>query len=319
VYEIASSVAACLRADTRVDVAWVFQTRGFSSRERAEALAITPGGGRVGVLMGGSLDDQVTELVGSGISRRVVDLDVGEADALAAGLSCGGSARCLIMPATDLPSELWQRLSDRQPVCLVTRLDGDEALATAMFTPDMVAAAGDDAARLFRRGVTDTAVVADTVVTALWPVPKLVIVGAGAIAEALEAMANVLGWRTVIGDGAAGTAMADLAVVDNVVVISHDLDIGGSALAAALSGSAGYIGAIGSRGTQQARAGWLADRGITDLSRIHGPAGLDVGAGTPPEIAVSIIAEALAAKSGRRPVSLRERTGPIHKSPSPAN
>jgi xanthine dehydrogenase accessory factor len=315
-YDIASSVAAWLGSDTRVDVAWVVQTKGFSSRERAEALAITPGGGRVGVLMGGSLNDQVTELVGSGISRRVIDLDVGEGDALAAGLSCGGNARCLIVPATDLPSELWQRLRDREPVCLVTRLDGDDVVATTMFTPEMIATAGDDAARLFRRGASDTAVVADTVVTALWPVPKLVIVGAGAIAEALEAMANVLGWQTIIGDDAASTAMADLAVLDNVVVISHDLDVGGSALAAALSSSAGYIGAIGSRGTQQARAGWLADRGITDLSRIHGPAGLDVGAGTPPEIAVSIIAEALAVKSGLRPVSLRERAGPIHKSQS---
>ena len=87
------SVADSLRADTRVDVAWVFETRGFSSRDRTEAAAITPGGGRVGALMGGSLDAEVAALVSSGVSRRVVDLSVGEVDALAAGLSCGGNAR----------------------------------------------------------------------------------------------------------------------------------------------------------------------------------------------------------------------------------
>ena len=225
----------------------------------------------------------------------------------------------LIVPAADLPSELWQRLRDREPVCLVTRLDGDDVVTTTMFTSETIAAAGEDVARLFRRGVSDTVVVADTVVTALWPVPKLVIVGAGAIAEALGAMANVLGWQTITHDDAASTALAGLAVLDKVVVISHDLDVSGSALAAALSGSAGYIGAVGSRGTQQARAGWLADRGVTDLNRIHGPAGLDIGGGTPPEIAVSIIAEALAVKSGLPTVSLRERTGPIHKSPVAAD
>jgi xanthine dehydrogenase accessory factor len=65
-----------------------------------------------------------------------------------------------------------------------------------------------------------------------------------------------------------------------------------------LSSDVGYIGALGSRRTQQGRADWLAYRGITDLERIHGPAGLDIGAKTPAEIAVSILAEAIALKSG---------------------
>ncbi len=74
----------------------------------------------------------------------------------------------------------------------------------------------------------------------------------------------------------------------------------------------GYIGALGSRRTQQARADWLAYRDVTDLDRICGPAGLDIGANTPAEIALSVLAEALAAQSGRDGRPLRERSGSIH-------
>ena len=79
---------------------------------------------------------------------------------------------------------------------------------------------------------------------------------------------------------------------------AHDVDVAGPALAAALDSDVGYIGALGARRMQQARADWLAYRDITDLDRIHGPAGIDIGADTPAEIALSILAEAVAAKSG---------------------
>ena len=315
-YEIALSVSACLRAGTKVDVAWVVETRGFSSRDRTEALAITPGGGRVGELMSGSLDDQIAELVRSGRSGEVVDLHVGQTDALVAGLSCGGDARCVIVPADELPADLWDRLDRREPVCLVTRLDGDRVVGTMLFTRETIGGAGEDAARLFGRAASGTSVAAESIVTVFWPVPRFVIVGAGAIVESLTAMGGLLGWQTQVVDGAdaAKGALDQLAALDKVVVIAHDLDVGGPAIASALSGAAGYIGAVGSRATQRERAEWLAGRGITDLSRIHGPAGLDIGANTPPEIAVAIVAEALAAQSGRAAVSLRERPGPIHES-----
>ena len=74
----------------------------------------------------------------------------------------------------------------------------------------------------------------------------------------------------------------------------------------------GYIGALGSRRTQQARADWLAYRGVTDLERVHGPAGLDIGANTPAEIAVSILAEALAVKARASAGPLGQKSGPIH-------
>ena len=62
-------------------------------------------------------------------------------------------------------------------------MDGDQAVDTAMFTPETIAEADEDVSRLFNRGVSDTVVAADRVVTVLWPVPTLVIIGAGAIAE----------------------------------------------------------------------------------------------------------------------------------------
>jgi xanthine dehydrogenase accessory factor len=85
-----------------------------------------------------------------------------------------------------------------------------------------------------------------------------------------------------------------------VVVVGHDHELAGRALAAALGSKAGYIAAVGPQRVQQARADWLAYRGLTDVERIHGLhglAGLDIGATSPPEVAIAVLAEALAVKS----------------------
>jgi xanthine dehydrogenase accessory factor len=66
---------------------------------------------------------------------------------------------------------------------------------------------------------------------------------------------------------------------------------------AALESDAGYIGALGSTAMQQSRADWLAYRDVTDLSRVHGPAGLPLGGRSPAEVAVSIVAEILDERS----------------------
>lgn len=282
-----------------MDVAWVVESHGFATRSVAEAVAITPGGGRLGSLLSGSLDGQLTDLVAAGVTGRLVEIQVGELDALAAGLSGGGDARCLLMPAADLPTGLWERLRNREPVALVAHLDGDAVLDTSMFTPETIGDADEQVAQLFGRGVNSTTVADNAITTVLWPIPTLVIIGAGPIAEALDAAAGLLGWQTqTITDVSGATGViATLTALDKVVVASHDDELAGPALAAALSGDVGYIGAVGSRRTQLARADWLAYRDITDLSRIHGPAGLNIGASTPPEIAVSILAEALAVSS----------------------
>jgi xanthine dehydrogenase accessory factor len=296
VYEIALTVSACLRAGTRVDVAWVVGTDGVEPVDLTQALAVTPGGGRIGAVLGGALDDQVVDLCAAGQSGRAVRLEVGSLQAELAGLASGGTARCLVVPGADLPAELWVRLRERAPVCLVTRLDGDRVTGTELYGPDTVEGAGDAAARLFAGGVTGAVAIADAVVTVLWPVPKLVVVGAGPIADALGRLGSVLDWHTqVLTQVSAATGViSGLSGLDKVVVAAHDIELAGPALATALAGEAGYIGSLGSRRMQEARAEWLAYRGVTDLARVHGPAGLDIGAATPGEIAVSIVAEAIA-------------------------
>ncbi len=312
-YGIALSVVACLRAGTRVDVAWIVETDGLDRPAGTDALAITPGGGRVGSLLAGALDDQLVDLASRGSGNgRLVDLRIGDVEALVAGLPTAGGARCVVIPATSLPTDLWPLLTAREPVCLVSRLDGDEVVDTALWTADTVAAAGEPVVQEFGRRVSGAVVAEDRVITVLWPVPQLVIVGAGEVVEALGPAAALLGWqtRTVVDAQTASGLIAGLASIDNLVVASHDAELAGRALAAGLSSEVGYIGALGSRRAQQARADWLAYRGITDLGRIHGPAGLDIGAETAAEIALSILAEAVAARSGAHRPARREPEDP---------
>jgi xanthine dehydrogenase accessory factor len=284
-YEIALSVTECLRAGTQVDVAWAVETHGFSSRAPAEALAITPDGTRIGRVLSGSLDDQLADLSEQGATGRLVDLRVGEVDAIAAGLACGGDARCLLLPAVDLPADLWPRLRDREPICLVTRLDGAQVLGTDLFSSETIAGAGPEIANIFGRGASRTLVSTDSVLTVLWPVPKLVLVGSGEVADALAAAAGLLGWstQTLAETSAAGREIAGLAAVDKLVVISHDLDTAGPALAAALDGQVGYIGALGSdRGVNPRRGTGGPHRRDRDLvARTTGVNSLGRGAAAP--------------------------------------
>lgn len=304
-YEIAPAVEAGLREGARVDVGWAVAVNGFSARDWGEAVTVTPDGRRVGSVLSGSLDEQLAELSARGVTGRRVRLRVSEADAQVSGLSCGGDAQCLLVSAADLPDRLWGLLRGREPLCLVTRLAGDDVVATTLHTADDIEAAGPAAADLFRRGRSAVLLTESEAVTVLAPVPTLLVVGGGAIADSLVTMAELLGWRPQVVSGAdvAAEAVAGLAAVDKLVVLSHDDDLAGAVLEAALAGPVGYIGALGSRRTQQSRADWLAARGVTQLSRVHGPAGLDIGSRTAAEIAVSIVAEALAVAAGRHLVA----------------
>jgi xanthine dehydrogenase accessory factor len=97
-------------------------------------------------------------------------------------------------------------------------------------------------------------------------------------------------------------------------VLTHEERLDVPALRAALASPAFYVGAIGSRRTQEKRRGRLVEAGIDEeaLERLSGPAGLDLGAHTPAETAVSILAEVLAVREGRSGGRLVERAGPIH-------
>jgi xanthine dehydrogenase accessory factor len=322
-YEIAEQVEQWLAAGRQVHLAQVVATQGFSSRDPGAVLAWTDDGQTAGALF--PRIDADLPLTGDRLAGHLAELTVSDAEAVAAGLSCGGVATVLVQNAAVLPAELWSRLRRREPVCLLSELVADAPARTELFTPATIRSAvqvpgAADVPRLFARGTSGAALLTEgdtpLAVVALWPPTTLVVVGDGAIARALAGAAALLDWTAQLTDDALTTAelAAGLTESDAVVVLSHDREVDVPALAAVLSGRAGYVGALGSRGTQAARREGLLARGITEqqLTRIHGPAGLDIDAHTPGEIAVSIVAEVLAARSGSSGGSISERGGPVH-------
>jgi xanthine dehydrogenase accessory factor len=292
VYEIALTVAACLRSGTRVDVAWVVETdlapADGAPVDPSGALALTPGGGRVGSLFGGVLDQQLAERAQAlGARGRLVTLQVGELEAQAFGLAGAGTATAAVAPAGLMPPELWPLLLERDPVSLVLERDGDDLVRARLDYAD-----GHDAGSR----------VEDTEVATTWrPVPTAVLVGGGPVLQALHQMTPLLGWkahRTNDPDTARGLVVG-LGPLDCVVLAMHDVDTAGPVLASTLEGQAGYVAALGSRAMQQSRETWLTDRGIAGLERIHTPAGLDIGAEGPAEVAVAILAQAIAERTRR--------------------
>jgi xanthine dehydrogenase accessory factor len=288
VYDIALTVAACQRSGTRVDVAWVVASE-LATDGPDGALALTPGGGRVGSVYSGALDQQLVEQAqGLGEERgRLVTLTLGDLEAQAFGLSGGGVVQAVVVPAALLPDETWGRLQDREAVRVRLSRAGDELVAAVLED-----AGGDDAG---------STVDEHEVVTTWRPVPTVVLAGGGPVLQALEQMAPLLGWRAQrAGDpDTARGLVVGLGPLDAVVLAIHDVDLAGPVLASALDGSAGYVAALGSRAMQEARETWLTDRGAHGVERIHTPAGLDIGADGPPEVAVAILAQAIQQRSRR--------------------
>jgi xanthine dehydrogenase accessory factor len=170
------------------------------------------------------------------------------------------------------------------------------------------------------------------------PPPQMIIFGAVDFTAALAKVAKILGYRVTVCDARpvfatrARFPMADEVVVawpdkhlaavgaglgprDAVCVLTHDPKFDVPAIVAALATDVGYLGAMGSRRTHEDRTGRLREVGVTEdgLARVMGPIGLDIGARTPEETAVSICAEIIALRTGREAPSLRDREGPIHR------
>lgn len=169
----------------------------------------------------------------------------------------------------------------------------------------------------------------------LAPPPRLLIFGAVDLAEALCRAAALLGWQSVVVDARPGlatrgripsagellVAWPDEAIEQlapdastAVVVLTHEERFDVPALAGALASDAFYVGALGSRRTQARRRERLQETGVDEeqLARIAGPAGLDLGAETPAETALSILAEIVPQPPGAREAGLAESHGRIH-------
>ena len=170
------------------------------------------------------------------------------------------------------------------------------------------------------------------------PPRRMLIFGAVDFTAALVRVAKVLGYHVTVCDARPVFAtsarfpeadeivadwphrhlakMADvLGPEDAICVLTHDHKFDVPALVAALRTRVGYVGAMGSRGTQEGRVARLRAEGVdpADIRRIMAPIGIDIGARTPEETAVSICAEIISRRAGVRAPSLRDGTGPIHQ------
>lgn len=279
VYDIALSVAACVRSGTRADIAWMVLPTASD-----QALALTPGGGRIGRLAFGAFDGLLTDAAARHLpTGRLIDHVVSEMESPICELPVGTVVKFLVVPADQFPSLTWSLLLDHSPLVVVASMSKD------MVTEINIESGGADARLMVNVEI-------DSITTVLAPTPRLIIAGVGPIADALAAQAALLKWKVSVEprpNAVAGLA-ATLSPIDSVVVMGHDVEVSSGCLMAALESDAGYIGALGSLAMQNSRADWLAYRDVTDLSRVHGPAGLDIKAATPEEIAVAIVAEAIA-------------------------
>lgn len=170
------------------------------------------------------------------------------------------------------------------------------------------------------------------------PPPQMIIFGAVDFTAALARVAKVLGYRVTVADARPVFATpqrfpaadevkvtwpntlldevgGSLGPRDAVCVLTHDNKFDVPAITSALETNVGYIGVMGSRKTHDNRTKRLREAGVDQagLDRLLSPIGLDLGARTPEETAVSIVAEIIALRTGREAPSLKDSEGPIHR------
>ncbi len=315
-------------------VARVVSLRGFGGRRTDEAVFVVDGV-ITGSLLGGAADTQILAAAAAGnATAALLDVAIADDPAVGCGLACGGQATVLLQPITQVPLLAWRTLAASEPVVVATLVGGDDlgrsvavtldgSLDGSLGEPSVTLEAVHACRSLLDRAKDLSATVmteaGPLLVTLFRPPARVLVVGEAALADAIAAQGGLLGWSTtVVGEALGADAIAaqsgGLGSGDALVVLSHDLPVSCAAIAAALGGRCGYVGALGSRHTQTARADVLRSAGVPDaaLARIHGPVGLDLGSRTPEETALAIAAEIVATLAGRNAASLRGSTGPIN-------
>jgi xanthine dehydrogenase accessory factor len=318
----------------RVALARVVATRRSAPRPVGSKLAVSEGGDLAGSVSGGCVESEVYEAaqeVLRGGEPRLVTYGISDDLALSVGLPCGGEIDVWVdEPDPQLLERLEEIVRDDRRAVVITDLeDGSQRLV----------ADGEDphADELIRAGHSRVVELEGRRVFAdvFAPPPRLFVYGAIDTADALCAAARAIGWHTIVADARGRFATRDripsahdLVVAwpeealaqlrpdhtTAIVVLTHDDKFDLPLLTAALETDAFYIGAIGSRKNQARRRERLVEAGIEEeaLDRVRGPAGLDIGAQTPAETALSILAEILAVRAGREGGPLTTASGRIH-------
>lgn len=308
------------RAGKRVALATVTRTWGSSPRPAGSKLAVNEASEFVGSVSGGCIEGAVIQEaleVMSGAPAHTIDFGVSDETAWEVGLACGGKVEVFVEPVdAALAGTLDHLLAARrahQPAVLFTELAGERRLLEA--TPAL-ADARTTALVTDRAAVVEADGAAWLVEPHVAPL-RLIIVGAVHAALPLAEMATLADFAVTIVDPRRAFATAarfpgqqlvlawpDAAIRElgpdartAVVTLTHDPKLDDPGLVAALATDAFYVGCLGSGKTHAARRTRLAEQGLGDaqLARLHGPVGLKIGARTPAEIAISILAEIIAA------------------------
>lgn len=302
-------------------LATVVETWGSAPRQAGSQLVISGAGDIMGSVSGGCVEGAVVleamEAITDG-RPRVLTYGVSDNEAFAVGLACGGTIRILVDPVADtgltqgLLQDLVAARAQGRPVGLISALD---APARALVGQ------GDDTAVDARLRSDRSGMEEDGRFVAVHNPPlRLIVVGAVHIAQPLLTMARACGYAPVLIDpresfGAAARfpgevilhdwpdeAMAALApdARTAIVTLTHDPKLDDPAIRVALASRVFYLGCLGSTRTHAKRVERLTAAGFSaaDIARIHAPVGLSIGAKSPAEIAVSIMAQIIAVLRG---------------------
>jgi xanthine dehydrogenase accessory factor len=290
-----------------VTLVTVVETWGSAPRPPGAMLAVRDDGVVSGSVSGGCVEDDLIARIKAGertAKPSMIAYGVSKEEAARFGLPCGGTLRLVQEPVTrtDWITQLLARTSAHELVArTLTLATGEVSLA----------AAGRDTAMSFD---------GSRLTTLFGPKWRLLLIGAGQLSQAVASMAQLLDFEVLVCDPreeyAATLDMTGVQRLEGmpddvvrelhadahtaIVALTHDPKLDDMALLEALRSDAFYVGALGSRRNQDTRKQRLAEHfGLTpeELARLHGPVGLRIGAKTPAEIAISVLAQVIEVKN----------------------
>lgn len=291
-------------------LATVIQTWGSAPRRVGAQLAVSRDGEMQGSVSGGCVEGAVVvealEALETG-KARVLEYGISDGDAFAVGLACGGTIKIYVEPiGTALPVSVLEELVEARTTRSGIAYEVNIATGARRLVRDGYAVR-------FAKDQSGFEEDGQTFVAIHNPPLRLAIVGAVHIAQALMPMARIAGFDPVVIDprGAFGSKarFPDETILEDwpddalaaygldartaLVLLTHDPKLDDPALHLGLASKSFYIGALGSKRTHAKRVERLLADGFTQpqIDRIHGPIGLDIGAASPQEIAVSILSE----------------------------
>jgi xanthine/CO dehydrogenase XdhC/CoxF family maturation factor len=328
--QVLDQLAEWFAEGTPCALATVIRVQGSAYRHEGAKMVVAADGRVVGNVSGGCLEGDVREValrvIRTGTSeRREYCGSIDEIAAWDLGVGCEGVVELYIEPVTDARDAERTAMAAEEAFSIITSLiDGSRRVLRGTAARDELAQAAS--------GAREPGVFVDL----LLPPPRLLVVSAGDDARHLAALAASVGFRVVVADRRPGLMTAErfpapirlvesdatrlnaLVSMDDAsfaVVMTHNFADDTDYLRALLRTPARYIGVLGPRQRTTRIIDLLRTEGEVDSARIYGPVGLDIGTDGAEQVALSVVAEMLAVRSGRRPQSLRERMMPIHASP----